>query len=314
MSTITIVMGYPCAGKTTETQKFVDAGAIRFNRDTEGGSIANLHAKVDAFLTANPGKSVVLDNTYPTVESRQAVIEMAQRHDLKSQCFLLQASIEDAQNNMCARLFRHFGHIPGPDEIKATKDPGIFPPAVLFRYRKERETPDLSEGWDMMTQVEFHRRPYPNDHVNKAVILDYDTTLRETKDGSKYPVSPDNIEIMPNTRRILESYRDMGYLLLGASNQSGVDKGSLTNEDAQACFEETNRLIGVDIEYSYCPHQSRPISCYCRKPMPGMLLNWVWKYKLDPKKTLFVGDYGTDKSAARRAGIPYIDHADFFDR
>jgi HAD superfamily hydrolase (TIGR01662 family) len=92
-----------------------------------------------------------------------------------------------------------------------------------------------------------------------------------------------------------------GYLLLGASNQSGVAKGQLTAADAEACFAETAKQLGVEFtEVKYCPHKVPPIGCYCRKPGPGMGVELIVKYKLDPKQCIFVGDQTTDKSFAEK--------------
>ena len=82
----------------------------------------------------------------------------------------------------------------------------------------------------------------------------------------------------------------------GISNQSGIAKGELTVADAEACFQRTNELLGVEIEFLYCPHRVPPISCYCRKPQVGLAVQLIEKHKLDRSKTIFVGDMTTDKT------------------
>ena len=149
--------------------------------------------------------------------------------------------------------------------------------------------------------------------INKAIILDYDGTLRECIGGNgKYPVSEEQIEIKPNRKAVLDKYKAEGYLLLGMSNQSGIAKGELTIEKAHELFKHTNKLLGVDIEYNFCPHQSAPISCYCRKPMQGKFVEMMLKHKLDPKQCWMVGDFTSDATFAKRSGIQYMDQADFF--
>src|SRR5208283_4636329 len=100
--------------------------------------------------------------------------------------------------------------------------------------------------------------------------------------------------------------------LLGVSNQSGVHKGELTSETAHELFQFTNNQLGLDIEYRFCPHQSAPISCYCRKPQCGLGLEFILKHKLDRKQCLFVDDMTTDHTFANRCGFQYVDQADFF--
>ena len=116
----------------------------------------------------------------------------------------------------------------------------------------------------------------------------------------------------PRGARILD-YEKRGYLLLGASNQSGIAKGTLTAADAEACFVETLSQLGVKFgEVKYCPHKVPPISCYCRKPGPGMGVELIVKYKLDPRQCIYVGDLGTDKSFAERCGFTFAEHNEFF--
>jgi hypothetical protein len=86
----------------------------------------------------------------------------------------------------------------------------------------------------------------------------------------------------------------------------------LSMETAKELFEHTNKQLGLDIEYRFCPHQSAPISCYCRKPQCGVGVEFMIKHKLSRKDTIFVGDMTTDSTFAKRAGIQYMDQADFF--
>ena len=105
----------------------------------------------------------------------------------------------------------------------------------------------------------------------------------------------------------------MGLPMLGASNQSGVAKGILTAADAEACFAETTKQLGVPFdEIFYCPHKVPPITCYCRKPNVGMGVELIYKYKLDPRKCTYVGDMKTDKTFAGRCGFKFVDQNDFF--
>ena len=110
----------------------------------------------------------------------------------------------------------------------------------------------------------------------------------------------------------LKKYQKEGYLLLGASNQSGIAKGILTEADAKACFDETNTQLGLKIDYQFCPHKVPPISCFCRKPGPGIGAHFIEKYKLNPVECIMVGDMGSDKTFAQRCGFQFIDESKFF--
>ena len=308
---VVLVMGPPGSGKSTITKKLASCPeVIILNRDTEGGTIAGLLPKLEANLKYKT--DVVLDNLFPTIESRKPFIDLCKKYNTDISCKLMGTSIEDAQFNVVQRAFSLINKFPSPEAIKAAKHPNIFPPAVLFKYKKEFQKPTIEEGFSTVETVKFVRKENP-EFTNKALILDYDGTLRECINGNdKFPILESQIEIKPNRKKVLDAYKEKGYRLLGISNQSGIHKGELTYEKACELFEYTNKLLGVDIEYSFCSHQSAPISCYCRKPMTGLFINFMLKYKLDRKNCIYVGDMTTDKTMATRAGIQYIDQIDFF--
>ena len=310
MSKVTMVCGYPASGKSTLTKGLVDKGAVALNRDTEGGTIAGLLPKMETLLQSN--KDIVLDNLFVNVETRKPFIELAKKHGADISCQLMGTSIEDAQFNAVARAIKLIGKFPTPEAIKAAKHTNIFPPLVLFKYKKEFQKPTVEEGFSNVETVKFTRQDNP-EFTNKALILDYDGTLRECINGNdKYPLTEAQVEIKSGRKEVLDAYKAKGYRLLGISNQSGVHKGELSYEKACELFDYTNKLLGVDIEYRFCSHQSAPISCYCRKPMPGIGVEFILKYKLDRKNTIFVGDMTTDRTFAARAGFQYVDQAEFF--
>jgi HAD superfamily hydrolase (TIGR01662 family) len=310
MSEVKMVVGYPASGKSTVTKEMIKKGAVSLNRDTEGGTIVGLLPKLETLL--KDGKDVVLDNTFPTIEVRKPFLEMAKKYNADVTCSLMSTSIEDAQFNVVQRAIGLIGKFPTPEAIKEAKHTNIFPPLVLFRYKKEFQKPTVEEGFSKVEVIKFVRKENP-EFTNKALIVDYDGTLRECKGGNeKFPVSKDQIEIKANRTKVLQDYKDKGYILLGISNQSGVHKGELSEQTAIELFEHTNKELGIDIEYRFCPHQSAPISCYCRKPMTGLFVEFMLKHKLNRKECIYVGDMTTDKTMATRAGIQYVDQAEFF--
>lgn len=303
-------MGYPASGKSTVTNSIKEQGFVPLNRDTEGGTIASLLPKMEALLHDN--KSVVLDNLFPTIEVRKPFLEMAKKYGAPIDCVLMGTSIEDATFNVIQRAFGFIGKFPSPEAIKEAKHTNVFPPLVLFKYKKEFQKPTLAEGFNKIETIPFVRKDNP-EFTNKAVIVDYDGTLRECVGGNgMFPITKDQVKLMPGRKAVLQSYKDKGYLLLGASNQSGIAKGDLSYETAVELFDYTNKLLGLDIEYKFCPHRSAPLSCYCRKPMQGLFIDFMLKYKLSRKDCIFVGDMTSDSTFAKRSGIQYVDQLEFF--
>lgn len=309
---IILICGFPCSGKTTLVREYVDQGYFRLNRDNLGGSLSHIAQKVKELLDEGTTK-IVLDNTYGTKKSRKEVIDIAELYDIPIRCVWLKTRIEDAQVNSCIRIIRNYKRLLPPKEIHQYRDSDAIPAVALFEYRKKFEKPTISESFYDVTEVNF-TRTWPDDYTNRAIILDYDGTLRTTISNDIYPTRTSDIRILPNRAEVLRRYRDNGYLLLGVSNQSGVDKGTFLKSTVDQCFVKTNELLNLEIDYMYCPHHSFPISCYCRKPMPGLGVHFIEKYKLDPKQCIMVGDMTSDKTFAARSGFSYQHPDQFFQR
>lgn len=303
-------MGYNASGKSSKAAQYERIGYHRLNRDIEGGTIDELAGRVAKLLGDGINK-IVLDNTYPSIASRASVINAAKSQGASIHCIHLTTSLEESQMNACLRMIRTYGKLLSPEEIKAAKDPNTFPPAALFHYRKQFQAPSHNEGFDTIIDVPFLRSWGP-EYKNKALILDYDGTLRESTGPQKYPSTLDEIMMLPGRTEVLKLYKEDDYLLLGASNQSGIARGSVTREAVVGVFEETNNRLGLKIDYNFCPHPSNPVMCYCRKPSPGMAAIFIEKYKLLPSKCIMVGDMTSDKTFANRSGFDFVHVNDFF--
>lgn len=302
-------MGYPASGKSAVAKEYSDKGFTVLNRDKAGGKVIDLLPQLRQLIKS--GKDVLLDNTFPTAESRKPFIEAADNLGESITCVWLATSIERAQFNACTRMVRQHGKLLHGDEIKRADDPNIYPPVVLFKYRKAFEKPTTAEGFDKVEKRDFVLRKDPK-YKNSAVIFDFDGTLRDTKSGAIYPADPEDIVILPGRQAKLKQLRKSGTRILGASNQSGIAQGILTDIVAQTCFVATITQLGVDIDYVYCPHRIPPISCWCRKPLPGLSVHFIEKYKLDPSKCLVVGDMTSDQTFAKRSGMEFVWAKDFF--
>jgi HAD superfamily hydrolase (TIGR01662 family) len=304
MKQIIIVMGINAAGKTSTIFQVCKRPCQRINRDITGGDLEGL-VEVAADALANNVETVVLDNTYPTKASRASIIKLAKEIGAKISCYWVTTSLEDAQLNACFRMIRKYKKLLGPQDFKIVKDPNAFPPAALFHYRKVFEKPTTAEGFDEVIEVPFVRTWTP-EYKNKALILDYDGVLRESLGEYEYPTKLSEIKVKSAMMKVIEDFKKKGYIILGASNQSGIAKGILSEDMAIKCFEETNRQLNVKIDFLYCPHSIPPVSCYCRKPHAGMGAVFIEKYKLRPADCIMVGDQTTDKTFAERCGFKFV--------
>ncbi len=310
---IVLLMGIQGAGKSELVQSYVDFGYARLNRDLIGGKVDDLIGHLRELLDAGQ-KRVVLDNTYPTRISRAAVIRMAHSFGLPVRCRFLETSIDDARINIVHRILDRYERLLGPAEMKelTKQDPNLPPPIALQRWQDSLERPHWDEGFSAIDRVPFVRR-VPSDHIRKGLLLDVDGTLRTTRSGEIYPRNADDVILLPNRRETLLRWIDNGYSLYFLSNQSGISSGKLTQLDAEGAFQRTAELLGLPVvEITYCPHPAFPVGCFCRKPLPGLGVYLIRKYKLDMKHLVMVGDMDSDAGFARGIGAKYYDANHFF--
>jgi histidinol-phosphate phosphatase family protein len=284
-----------------------------------GGKVSDMIPTVERAIL--DGKSVAIDNTNLVKEARALFIQLAKRHHLPVIGYYFNTTIEDCQIRHVRRMYQKFGKIYF--EGKGINDPHCFEPVVFFNARKRLEVPSKEEGFTELHVVDV---PSPidyfsasNGYVNKALFLDIDGTIRETEHLThKYPVRESEVTLLKDVdlmRKRLDDYRKKGFQLIGVSNQSGIAKGTVTKDQVERCFARTRELLGYtedEFPILYCPHRSVPISCYCRKPQTGMIMDCVLKMKLDPRKCLMVGDRTTDQTFATRAGVPYLNVTQFW--
>lgn len=319
-----IMVGLPASTKSkyTRTLWATTPNAVVISRDTLGGTIPQLVPKVAKELDA--GKSVILDNTNLTKAVRKLFIDLGKEKGVEVYGYYMKTSIEDCQIRHLYRMHSKFGEIymTGKATIAAKTDAHIYPPMALFKAKNDLEEPTVNEGFTklIIKKVGDIKWDEKQGFVNKALFLDIDGTLRHTEHlPNKYPTDVNEVELLYNAKEMrekLDKYIADGYKLIGVSNQSGIAKGTITEETAKLCFNRVRELLGYSEEefpINYCSHRSAPIVCFCRKPQSGMGIKAIMDYKLNPKKCLMVGDMTSDKTFATRLGIPYMDVNDFWE-
>jgi histidinol-phosphate phosphatase family protein len=112
--------------------------------------------------------------------------------------------------------------------------------------------------------------------------------------------------------------RQLGFLVIVISNQSGVARGMFTEEAVWAVNTRLNELLKAAKStatialHEYCPyHPDAKVEKYrqdspLRKPKPGMILAAADKLKLDLGRSWVIGDAPRDIEAGRAAGCRTI--------
>jgi len=309
---VVLIMGLPGAGKTTAAQAFVAEGYTRVNRDDDGGSLRGLVPAL-ARLVESGARRIVLDNTYVTRKSRAPVIRAAAEIGLSIRCLWLSTSVEDAQVNASARMLEKHGRLLGPDDMReATKtDVSAFGPAVQFRYQRDLEPPDASEGFSRIDVVAFERRR-DRSCTQRALHLWCDGVLMRSRSGRRAALSADDVEVLPGRADVVRRYAQDGWTLLGVAWRPEIADGTATAADVDASFARMQQLLGVTMDVRYCPHGGGPPVCWCRKPLPGLGVEFIRRYRLDPSQCIYVGRGSQDPGFARRLGFAYRDADEFF--
>ena len=142
------------------------------------------------------------------------------------------------------------------------------------------------------------QRPLPE--APRALFLDRDDTL--VRDAG-YMSRPEQIELLPGVAEALRDVRAAGFGLYLVTNQSGINRGYYSLDDALACNRRLEELLGVGFD-GVCIAPERPDepSRY-RKPSPAYLQERIAADGLDPAASWMVGDKVSDLECGLAAGV-----------
>ncbi len=304
---VVIVMGMPGAGKTGIALGLEADGYHRLNRDTLGGSLADLAPRVDALLVAGH-RRIVLDNTYPTRRSRNEIIETAWSRGVPARCIWLTTDVANAQVNSIRRMLDAHGALPTPEEIRqlGKKDARYLLPDAQFRYERTLEPPTLDEGF-VSVEVRTFVRESARDGA-RALILDFDELL-----GRATPaLNAHDVSIEPRRRDALVRRSDDGCILFVHAWRPQVERAEMTLGDVEACFAKLRELLGVAMDAACCPHVAGPPVCWCRKPIPGSVLEFASRRAVSLAESIVIGTSAADRTMAERIGANFESSASFF--
>jgi histidinol phosphatase-like enzyme len=195
------------------------------------------------------------------------------------------------------------------DAVKT--DVSAFGPAVQFRYQRELEAPEVSEGFSRVERAVFERRRDPS-WTGRAVLLWCDGVLIRSRSDRRAACSVDDLEVLAGRAAALQRYAAEGWTLAGIAWRPEVGDGAASRDGIAAVFARMQEQLGVTIDVRYCAHAAGPPVCWCRKPLPGIGVEFIRRYQLDPARCVYVGNGPQDPGFARRLGFEYRDADAFF--
>lgn len=174
----------------------------------------------------------------------------------------------------------------------------------------EPDNAGLVIDWDRAALLGDDRAEIPAPHGSlqkDLILLDRDGTLNRLRPG--YVSDPATLDVLPGAAESVRRLNDLGARVVLVTNQRGVARGRLTNDQLVAVHRRLllelsqagAHLDGIHV----CPHEEG--ECDCRKPRPGLIHQVLSRASWATKdRSIFVGDSDSDHGAAYNAGIDFV--------
>ena len=274
---VVVVMGIPGAGKSRVAEEYVARGYFRLNRDELGGTLRDIAAALDTQLSSGV-RRLVLDNTYLTRAARSYAIEVAGRHGIAARCIWLDTPLAQAQVNLVERLLDRFGSLPTPEALRARSklEPGLLAPTSQMRALRELEPPAADEGFADVEHVAFDRSP--STEGTRGVFL---------------------AAAAFEAAALGETDADAPHLIFDW--RPGGQPDVLADIVSQLAVR-----VSGPVEGALCPHPGGPPVCWCRPPLPGLLLAFARTHDVDPTRSTLFGSSPAHRTLANGIGACYV--------
>ncbi len=143
--------------------------------------------------------------------------------------------------------------------------------------------------------------------LRPAVFLDRDGTLnlQVVREGKPYPPrSLDEFRLFPEVPESCGKLAAAGYVLVVATNQPDVGRGSQSSAVVEAMHMRLRQLVPqiARVEVCFAPGGEHSPPDPRRKPEPGMLFDAARELGLDLARSWMIGDRWRDIDCGKRAG------------
>lgn len=199
--------------------------------------------------------------------------------------------------------------------------PKIYDKVKMFGYKsteylKDMGTPErLKEVNSDFLNGKITLRNYRN--KQKAIFLDRDGVINV---DTAFIKTPEELKIYPFSAKAIKKINKSLYLSIIVTNQSIIARNLCTISELRQIHNKLEWELGKQQAYIddifFCPHhpdkgypeenKKYKVTCKCRKPLPGMLLEASKKYNIDLKESFIIGDSERDILTGINAGVTTI--------
>ncbi len=145
--------------------------------------------------------------------------------------------------------------------------------------------------------------------MTKAIFFDRDGVVNRRIVGD-YVKTPEQFVFIDDFFELFKFIKNKDYLAILVTNQQGIGKSLMTNQDLAEVHEYMNdelleRTGFAFDEIYFCPDLATNPSSR-RKPQPGMFFEAIEKYKIDTSESWTIGDSTSDTEAGKHAGTQTV--------
>ena len=179
--------------------------------------------------------------------------------------------------NLVARLLDRFGQLPDPADLRelAKREQGVLAPTSQMRAARELEPPAADEGFADVERLEFKRAQHDG-----------------TREGVFVAAS---------------AVRENGWVAAGDAPHLVFDW--LPDGTAAALAAEVEHVAAHatgTVESAVCPHPGGPPTCWCRPPLPGLILAFARAHDVDWSRSTLVGTSPAHRTLATTLGARFV--------
>ena len=154
-------------------------------------------------------------------------------------------------------------------------------------------------------EIHFSRKK--NGEYNGVAFLDRDGVVIKEKN---YIKDPNDVELNPGIREIIDFFNKVNYKIIIITNQSGIARQFFSWKDYISVTEKMIFLLGesVQINSIYACGAINTKNCNWRKPGIGMIYEGWSRILLETKNSILIGDKNSDIETGIKSNIRILFH------